>query len=318
MVNHMPVQLSLVLCTHRRFQLLGLALESLCKQSAGKEAFEVIVVDNDLTPNPEVKQLVEQASDKIQVAYVFDPVLGLSQARNSGGKASQSPYIGYLDDDARADENYVQTALEIIRNRKPDYFGGPYYPYYLDGKPAWFLDRYESGITAEETRMLKAGEFLNGTNMIYRRELLDRLGWFDTGFGMTGRKIGYGEETALQMKAWEQAPAPMVFYSTDLFVYHLAAPVKLKLGDRFKRRYNTGRSQAYLWITEDQKKKAQQRAPFILGKTLVYFFVKGLPGLMLRDKKKYPSWQNYAYEVLANYAAGVGQEWTYIKNLITK
>ena len=50
--------ISIVICTHRRFELLKLAVKSMVNQSAKSDLYEVIVVDNDIRQNKEVKKNV--------------------------------------------------------------------------------------------------------------------------------------------------------------------------------------------------------------------------------------------------------------------
>jgi glycosyltransferase involved in cell wall biosynthesis len=312
------IKCTVVVCTHRRFKLLEDCLDSLITQTASDSMFEVIVVDNDSFPNEEVKKIVSSKSDCVNITYYHENKLGLAQARNTGGKMAKSDYVAYIDDDAKAPPDYVEKALEIIEKIKPDYFGGPYFPYYISDKPKWFRDEYESGITALSSKYLLPGEYLNGTNMIYKKTLLEELNWFDTTFGMTGNKIAYGEETDLQIKAFEKIKNLKGYYSRDLFVYHLVPPIKLKLSDRLKRKYKNGKSQAYLGLSADKALQNQKKSPYILIKMILFFFIKGIPGIFLRNRKLYPFWQNYIYEEIARYFAGVGQEFTYTKKLLFK
>lgn len=310
----MNLTLSLIICTHRRFELLKSCVESLINQSASKDLYEIIVVDNDLEENKEIKDLVLKHTPYINISYTHDNILGLSQARNTGGKLAKGKYIGYIDDDAKAPNDYVLKALNIINSLKPDYFGGPYYPYYKIKKPKWFKDEYESGKTSEITKFLKKGEFLNGTNMIYKKSILNELGWFSSMFGMSGNKIAYGEETDLQIRAFNKFNDLNVYYDTELFVYHLVADAKLSLLDRFKRRYNIGKSQTYMWLTEIEVESARSNALLNLLKTLIRMVIKGIPELIIRDKTKYPFWQNIAYEKFSQYFASIGQEWQLTKD----
>jgi glucosyl-dolichyl phosphate glucuronosyltransferase len=307
----------MVVCTHRRFQLLENAILSLAAQTVSKEHFEVIIVDNDVSLNSRIREMVVAASAQINIRYVHENKIGLAHARNIGGKMASAHYVGYMDDDAKAAKNYIENAINIIKNIEPDYFGGPYFPYYTSKKPRWFKDEYEHGTSAETSRFLLQKEFLNGTNMIYKKKILETVGWFDIDLGMNGVRIGYGEETDFQMRAWERMSNLRVFYSTDLFVFHLIAPVKLKLSNKFIRKYKTGKSQAYLWINKETFQSAQKKAPKELLKIAWLIVFKGLPGLVFRDKRAFPYWQNYAYEIFSKYFASFGQEWQYTKDLFS-
>lgn len=304
--------ISIVICTYRRFDLLRNAVASLAQQTADRMDFEIIVVDNDLRPNIIIKQIVQYVSEKVDIGYIHEPELGLSCARNAGGKAARGIYVGYIDDDAKVPSDYIETGLKIIEEIKPDIFGGPYYPYYLTIKPVWFKDDYETGHSSDKTGFLEIDQFLNGTNMIYHKQILISLSWFNTSLGMEGNKIAFGEETDLQIKARLRLPNIKVYYNTDLFVYHLVTSIKLKIRQRFIRMLMLGYSQAYLSFNNMRINK--KHPVLIIIKTLIFFFIKGIGRMIFRDKTKYPYWQNFAYEKLAKYFASIGQECRYIRD----
>lgn len=312
--NLIRPRISIIICSHRRFDLLKIAIKSMTDQTSPKGTFEVIVVDNDNIINTEVINIVGSAKNIINIRYIHEPILGLSQARNTGGKAALAEYIGYMDDDAKAPENYIEMAILLIKNNNPEMIGGPYFPYYLKGKPKWFKDEYETGTSAEKSRKLIPGEFLNGTNMIFKKDILQSLNWFDTKYGMSGKALAYGEETDLQKRAWAKQKNLQVIYHKDLIIYHLANPLKLRIYDRLRRKYKLGQSQAYLWIDKKQIPNVQKTAPLKLIKTIALLLIKCLPGIVFRNQTKYKYWQNYVYEVLSNYFASIGQEWQYVKD----
>ena len=86
--------ISAIICTHNREQYLGLAIDSLLQQDFSD--FEIIVVDNASTDR--TRQVVESRLPNPELRYISEPVPGLSVARNTGAKNSQSPIIAYLDD----------------------------------------------------------------------------------------------------------------------------------------------------------------------------------------------------------------------------
>ena len=304
--------ISIIICTHHHFNLLHLAVQSFCHQTASREIFEVIIVDNDISSNKEVIKIVDDAKANINIRYLHEPVLGLSQARNTGGKAALAEYVGYMDDDAKAKNNYIEVLLKVISYEKVDVIGGPYFAFYLTPKPLWFKDKYVS-IDSGVSHFMRNGEFLNGTNMVYRKSLLEKANWFDTSFGMTGNQIAYGEETDLQIRLWQNIKDLKVYYSRDLVVYHFVPPQKMKLRDKFKRSYSLGKSQAYMWISNESIRRLQLKAPLNIFKALTRLVLKEIPRLFIRDKRKYPFWQNYAYEVLSKYFASLGQEIRYLR-----
>lgn len=310
---------SIVICTHRRPNLLRLAVQSLIDQTASPEGYEVIVVDNDRNPNEEVREIVKQVDPFIQVCYIHEATIGLSHARNTGGKAGQASYIGYLDDDAKVHPSYVHEVIRIIKDISPDIFGGPYYPFYLKPKPFWFLDRYGTGTEIGRFPLfLQKGRYLSGSNIFFKQELLEKVGWFDSQFGMMGKKIGYGEETMVQIKAWNANPHLKVYYHPGQYIEHLVPTRKMSLFYRLKSAFMMGNSQAYFWISENEIFSAQRNAPLRLIFLLLNLLLRTWPELALRDRCRFPYWQNYVYEQTAKYMTALGQESRRLRDLLSR
>lgn len=302
------VDISVIICTHRRFDLLAGAVESLVNQTASYGSYEVIVVDNDHHPNPPVQEIVSHASSQISIRYLHESKLGLSQARNSGGRFARSDYIGYLDDDARVNPKHIQILTQVCAKYEPDICGGPFYPFYLDPKPEWFKDRYGSGcFHGDRPRYLSPREYLGGGNIVLRRNVLDRVGWFDPDLGMTGNKIWYGEDTILMINAWRTNPALKVYYDPELFIYHLVPAWKMTIGNLLRMEYIKGKSHAYFWIPADKHSFYRKLSPCILMLSLFYLGFKVFRGVISFDRGKYPFWQNFAIEILIPEAERIGR-----------
>lgn len=291
--------ISVVICTHRRPNMLREAVQSLIMQSAPPETYEVIIVDNDNIHNMAVQKIVTESAKMISIRYLHESRIGLSFARNTGGMNAVSDYICYIDDDAKAHYRYIETALKIVNFHKPDICGGPHYPFYLTPKPKWFLDRYGSDFKGEEARLLNKNEGLNGTNIVFNRKLLDTLGWFNPSLGLKGRKLWYGEETIIIINARKLMPDLKVYYDPNLLVYHFVPVWKMKIKNILKIAYFKGKSQAYFWIPADEEENFRWRAPFNLALTLITLFIKFFKATIFRDRKVFPYWQNYVFEVIA-------------------
>src|SRR5215813_13473594 len=90
--------LSVVICTYNRPELLRLALTTLLQQSPADIAYEVIVVDNNSVQ--ETRAVVDElAASDSRLRYVRETRQGNSYARNTGVIESRAPIIAFLDDD---------------------------------------------------------------------------------------------------------------------------------------------------------------------------------------------------------------------------
>ena len=97
----MNIKISAIICTFNREQYLHKAIQSLVEQTLEGELYEIIVVDNCSTDR--TKQVVTEKFAHISnLRYLYELILGISQARNTGWQNARGEYIAYLDDNAIA------------------------------------------------------------------------------------------------------------------------------------------------------------------------------------------------------------------------
>ena len=301
-------EVSIVICSFKHVDLLRGAVKSLIDQTASPECYEVIIVDNDPTPNKAFQNIVEEASQIISIRYVHEKKSGLSQARNKGGKIATGDYICYLDDDAKANPEYIASLIDIIQEVSPDLCGGPHFPFYLSPKPEWFLDRYGMDSKGKSPRYLQSNEYICGLNMVLKRSLLEDLDWFNTELGQVGYKRIGGEDTYIQIKARQKYPNLKLYYDPRLCVHHLVPSRKMILWRHLRMVCQTSYSQVYFWLPKEEFRSAQIQAPRHLIWNVLTLVCKTLPEIKFRDRKKYPYWQNYIYEVTSKYLGNIASQ----------
>lgn len=102
------MQISLIVATCGRYEELREFFESLVLQSVGKDAFEIIVVDQntsiDLTP------LISLFSDQLFIHHIRSNAKGLSFNRNIGLEVASGEILAFPDDDCR----YYTDSLENV------------------------------------------------------------------------------------------------------------------------------------------------------------------------------------------------------------
>ncbi|MDY6897884.1 MAG: glycosyltransferase [Cyanobacteriota bacterium] len=241
-------QISAIICTHNRDNYLGAAIDSLLSQNFA-QGFEVVVIDNGSKDN--TKQVVEQRLDNPRLKYIYEPVLGLSVARNTGAKASNGEILAYLDDDAVASEGWLQVLYGAYQsNPKLAIAGGKVTLLWPDkvNPPRWLspglagnLGAYDLGESIVTIK--NPGQTPRGLNYSIRRSFLDDIGGFDTNLGRVGKNLLSNEE--LQMtelaleKGWEVA------YLPDALVAHNVSPERLKRSWFISRGWWQGISECY-------------------------------------------------------------------------
>jgi len=107
--------ISIILPTFRRPKGLKTALESLKNQTAGTQAVEIIVSDND--PDASAKNYVKEfaASVNCPVIYIHASEPGVANARNKALRVARGRYLAFLDDDQFASHNWLSELLDAMK-----------------------------------------------------------------------------------------------------------------------------------------------------------------------------------------------------------
>lgn len=240
-------QIAAIICTHNRQAYLGAAIDSLLRQDWGE--FEVLVVDNGSTDS--TRQVVASRLPHPRLRYVYEPILGLSVARNRGAKETSAPLLAYLDDDAIASPQWLRVLVKAYaENEKLGIAGGKISLIWPDGvkSPNWLSDNLAGGLGAYDLGDLpisikQAGLTPRGLNYSIRRDFLTQVGGFDTKLGRVGNKLLSNEELymtelALQ-RGWQVA------YLPEALVAHHVAPERLKPSWFLRRSWWQGVSECY-------------------------------------------------------------------------
>ena len=294
------VDLSLVIATRDRAELLKRCLDSLACQQGRVGTFEVIVVDNADAPDPAVEALCRSEIFRpLSLTCLYHPERGSSGARNRGAALARGRLVGFLDDDDTLPPNWIQQALDTEAATGALIFGGPYFPTYASPKPAWFKDEYASGEWGSQPRWLEERRYLFAANLVIEKELFQKLGGFSLELGPGTANI-YGEETDLQHRAARQGVR--IWYEPALLVYHHTFPEKMTADWFLNSSRQKGKAKARIFQEDfSTRKVSKTRQQFnwarqALGKAIeiVLLYLK----LPFRSRKKYPYDQNYIIECI--------------------
>ena len=241
------LQVSAIICTHNREHYLGAAIDSLLSQNFAD--FEVVVVDN--ASSDRTRAVVEARLSDPRLSSVYEPVMGLSVARNTGAKSAQSAILAYLDDDAIASPQWLQTLRDAYQtNEKLVIAGGKVTLIWTDGMvaPAWLSDGLAGNLGAYDLGAAvlyidRPGLTPRGLNYSIRRTFLEQVGGFDLNLGRVGKNLLSNEElhmTKLALQAgWQVA------YLPDALVAHHVSPDRVKRGWFLSRGWWQGISECY-------------------------------------------------------------------------
>lgn len=301
------IAISVVLCTFSRAKLIATALESFCEQTAASSQFEVIVVDNNSRDN--TREVIEGFCSRYpNVRYCLEEEQGLSRARNRGWREARGRYVAYVDDDCTVPGDYVAAALAVLTRLSPAVFGGPHYGSYNSPQPRWWKDRYGSFEPSQTAGELAQGEYLQGNNIIIRRELLEAIGGFDSRYGMVGDKLAYAEETELQKRVRTKWPDEVIHYDPTVYVWHLVRPEKMTLRWNVASHFHCGRYSCRIFAHGSPEASRPPRVRLLGRATITTLRLVGglLLALFWRDRQRFPYLENYLYETTFMYIQNLG------------
>jgi GT2 family glycosyltransferase len=249
MNSSLPVQISVIICTHNRGDILGDTLKSLvaavCQATAANISAELILVDNhsyDLTG-----EIGQRFAAKYSWArYVFEPKTGLSYARNRGIRESQGEIIAFADDDVFFDSGWLK-ALAYAFQAYPEAscVGGKTIPLFEEGEPPWLHDRllYMYGVTpcGDEICWFEYPKHPYGVNMALRREIFSRIGLFDPRLGRIGKLLLSGEEADFFKRV--HAAGYKILYTPFAVLWHRIPKARTQKSWVLKRSYWQGVSE---------------------------------------------------------------------------
>jgi glycosyltransferase involved in cell wall biosynthesis len=300
------MDIDVLMCGYNEAPHIPRALESLRAQSAAPDSFRVIFVDN--ASKDETRRVVEENSHGLNLEYVYEERPGLNSARNAGYRHAHADYVAHLDADAKAAPQWIESIRRVIRDVQPDLTGGPIFPYYITDKPDWFRDAYNSDDKGSEPHYLGEHEFLNGSNMIWRRALVEQLGGFNANIGLMERGLARGDETNLMVQARKEIPSFKAFYHPDIVVYHLTRPETFSLWYWTRRSFSQGSHDQEVWNQSVRERPRVVRLAQFLG-VATLIGAKGAKGLITRDRAHHPHWENFYYESMMPDLHRLGAIW---------
>ena len=222
------------------------------QQSAGELDWELLLVDNnssDATP-----RVAQEFADTLPLRYVFEPVQGLSAARNRALKEIRGDLLVFTDDDVVLERGWLAAYADAERNFfDADYFGGRILPLWKGNKPSWLVDSSMALISGllvhydlgEEARWLSSADPLPyGANFALRRDLTKRLEGFRLDLGVKGGSSGRGEEAEYLERARRSGAKGA--YLGSAVCLHAQDSSRFRLGYLYRYGIEKGRAAALM------------------------------------------------------------------------
>lgn len=211
---------SVVICcyTERRWDDIVDAVKSLTEQTVAPQEL-LLVVDH----NESLLRRAATAFDAVTVLH-NNRSRGLSGARNTGVEAARSDVVAFLDDDARADPQWLQRMLEPYADPEVAVVGGKAYPVWPQGEAPTMLPPELGWVvgcsfTGQPTELSEVRNVM-GCSMSFRRNLIRELGGFAEWIGRIGSTPLGCEETELCIRLRQRFPSTKILLDPEATVRH--------------------------------------------------------------------------------------------------
>jgi len=170
-------ELSVVVATHERAERLEDLLAALRRQTLAPSRFEVVVVDDASYDRTPAVLAAEGARGELDLKALRRSVNGGSGlAREDGWRAARAPHVAFTDDDCVPDPDWAEAMLracvaqpDAMVQGRTDPIAGE-----LEAMPRWRRP------FTRTVRVVEPDAAFQTCNVAYPRELLERIGGFDT------------------------------------------------------------------------------------------------------------------------------------------
>jgi glucosyl-dolichyl phosphate glucuronosyltransferase len=241
----MTVDISVIVCayTEDRWSEMLAAVDSLQRQTLPPREI-ILVIDHNAA-------LLARSQQQFTGCTVIEnhEQRGLSGARNSGLSIAQGEIVAFMDEDATAAANWLETLAAGYDDPAVLGVGGAIVPVWEIKRPSWFPDEFDwvvgctyRGMPTTSTPVRN----LIGCNMSFRRSVSEQIGGFRDGIGRVGAHPVGCEETEFCIRANQRFPGKHFLYVPEARVFH-NAPASRANWDYFRARcYAEGLSKALI------------------------------------------------------------------------
>jgi GT2 family glycosyltransferase len=280
------VDLSVLLCTYNRAEILDEALERLVGlETEGRFGYEVVVVDNGSTDK--TNEVVEQRASKsgVQIRYVFERAEGVAQARNRAVREATGRWLAFLDDDELADARWLAGLSRASEQTPARILGGPVY-LHLEPHEIERLGREQRRLLRERgadrfgdsVAPFPPGVNPGTDNLFVARDVFDEIGGFDQSM-MAG-----GSDSDFMIRARAAGIEP--WFVPDAVVFHRVPEARLTASGIKHDALQSGAMLAFLAARHRGKRVMLAELIARFGQALLVTLPMMLKAKILRDGKE--------------------------------
>lgn len=199
--------ISVVICTYNRADLLGGALQTLDHQYYPNTHYEIIVVDDGSTDH--TRDVIQSLSLRSDLCYVYQENKGRSAARNVGVAHAKADLVLFVDDDILAPPNLIEEHIKWHNRYRKAVVRGPIKIIQQYGLPT----QPNVGFRDYSTAMFCT------CNASCSRYSIIKVGGFDENF----KEYGF-EDNELGWRLREEGY--QMYFNPNAIVYHYKPPLK--------------------------------------------------------------------------------------------
>lgn len=215
------MNVSVIVCTYaeERFEDFLEAVQSLQAQTYDNIEIVLVIDGNETIHEWTTKRF--DGKDNI-VIHCNDKNHGISASRTRGVEIASGDVVAFIDDDAIANEDWVETLVKAYQEHDAIAVGGQMVGEWIGDRP-WFLPQEFNWLVGVTHRGFgETGSEVRNTfesNLSFRRDVFLDLGGFDPKLGPTAEEYRHSEGAEIGVRLKNQHDSG-VLYIEDAIVKH--------------------------------------------------------------------------------------------------
>jgi len=275
------MNLTVVVCTYNRCELLSKALESIAQSNLTPSvSWEVVVVDNN--SNDKTSETLKDVCRRYpgRVRYVFEPRPGKSHALNAGILEARGDIIAFADDDTTVDRNWLERLTAPLRCCDWSGAGGPVILQWSCPPPRWLkMDITAAplvGLNPDRSAGGISEPMLFGGNVAFRRTMFESHGGFRTDLGPSPNRETPRPNEDTEFVRRLLAAGERLFYEPSAVVFHPVPVGRLRKAYFLDWWFDKGRADFLTFGVPSEMNPRLGGIPVRLFRRIAYWTVRWL------------------------------------------